>query len=838
MRISDLIRQSFRAIMTHKRRNALSTFGIAWGVAAVLILAGWGVGIRDLIRGGMADLGDNIIFAFPGHTSVGVGGYRAGKPVQIYPEDLEVIKAYGSKLKLVLPVDDFTLPVAYGTESEDRTIRGVHPDSKTLRNLQPEKGRFITPDDMEHRRRVCYLGQAVAEEIFGEDADPLGQEIRVGGVRFVVIGVLHDKSRQTANVGSRDEDVVFIPFTTGRSLFAGRRPISWVQARAFNPEQSEEAGEEIRAAMAAKYNFSPDDEEALFILPMTRYTKMIDTFTAAIAIFVAAVGVVTLAIGGIGVMNIMLVSVHERISEIGVRRAIGGTRRWIMAQFLTETAMLTLMAGLIGLIFGSLMLFTLSKLPLENFPVPVMSWGVTLTAIVVMVATAFISGITPARRAVSIPPVHAIKGETRILEPETRAKRSALPFPGIFGEVISQAVDDIKSTKLRAMLTAFGVFWGVAAVALLSGWGIGMKEAFLEDINQLGGRRTTIYPRRIESEISGLRAARQLRFTEQDIADLRENAWFIEYFAPELWMGFPVVEHRGESRAVHTLGVEPATLIIRNFEVAEGRFINQRDLTEKRKVAFLGHRVKQRLFGPAPAVGETIRIKGYVFTVVGIAVGKGEQNSINTSLDDDKILVPYTTARVLMEQEWPDYLTLHPTLSMPWEEIEDRLVAIILKNHDIESEDAVGIFSALQIREGFTKAMDALSIFLGGVGVVTLLIGSIGVANVMFVSVSQRTREVGIRRAIGARQVHIFIQFLAEAAMICLAGGLLGVLFAFLISGLLGVLPLPAFFAAPRINPFLALIILGCIVGAGILAGFAPARKAAKSNVIESLHYE
>ena len=237
-------------------------------------------------------------------------------------------------------------------------------------------------------------------------------------------------------------------------------------------------------------------------------------------------------------------------------------------------------------------------------------------------------------------------------------------------------------------------------------------------------------------------------------------------------------------------------------------------------------------------MGENIRIKGYVFKVVGVAVEKGEQNSIHTSMDDDKILVPYSTADILMDQEWPDFLMLHPTLTMPYDEIEDRLVKIILDNHNIESEEAVGIFSALEIREGFSKAMDALSIFLGAVGVVTLLIGSIGVANVMFVSVSQRTREVGIRRAIGARRIHIFIQFLAEAAMICLAGGLLGVLFAFLLSSVLGVLPLPAFFAAPKINPFLALIIFGCIVGAGILAGFAPARKAARSNVIESLHYE
>ncbi len=838
MRISDLLLQSLKAISRQKRRNAFSAFGIAWGVASVLILAGWGVGLEKTMKDGMNALGDNIIFVFEGHTSKGVGGYRAGRMIPLYPEDVDAIKAYSSKLKLVIPEDNYELPVSRGAKTADHTIRAVVPDAKTLRNLWAEQGRFFTPDDITERRRVCFLGKKIREEFFEKSEDPLGKEMRIGGIRFTVVGLLPEK-KQMANVGTRDENVVFIPFSTGRSLFAGRRPLFCIEGRAFDVNQSEEAAAEIRKALAAKYHFAPDDEEAAFILPMTKFTKMIDRMAAAVRIFVAAVGAITLAIGGIGVMNMMLVSVNERIGEIGIRRAVGGQRKWIILQVLTETFFITLVAGAIGLALGLGILFGISKLPVPDYvPLPILSWKVTLLAVVVMVATGLLSGITPARRAASVPPVQAIKGDLGMPRASGRRSRSALVFPGLFGEMVSQAADDMRANRLRAILTAFGVFWGVAAVALLLGWGEGTKQNMLANIAQIGGRRTAVYPRRIENPVSGMRRAEYFRFTEQDVADIKTNAWYIEYFTPEIEVGFPVVERGGESRAINTLGVVPDVKIVRNFEVAQGRFINQRDLDERRKVAFLGAATKEKLFGALEALGKPIRIKGKIFRVVGIAVKKGEQTSIENSLDDDKILIPYTTAQVLQGARRPEYLQLHPTTAIPYKEVETRLRKMLLTNHGIEKEDALGIYSALEAVEEMGKMVRGLGVFLGGVGLLTLLIGGIGVANVMFVSVAQRTREIGIRRAIGAKRSHIFLQFVSEAIMICFAGGIAGVLAAIGISKIMGALPLPQFFAAPSINGSLLLLIFGFIVGAGIISGIFPAKKAADSNVIESLHYE
>jgi ABC-type antimicrobial peptide transport system permease subunit len=838
MKISDLLSQSVKAISTHKRRNFFSTFGIAWGVASVLILAGWGVGLQKYMKEGMNALGEDIIFVFPGHTSKGIGGYRAGRLIMPEPEDVEAIKAYSSKVKTVVPADEFNLTITRGTRSEDRDVRSVMPEAKSLRNLHTERGRFFTPDDIRDRRRVCVIGQGFRGEFFEDGEDALGQVLRIGGIKFTVVGILPEKD-QIANVGTRDDNLVFIPFSTGRSLFAGRRPLWCMMAKSFSPDQDEEAVVEIRKALALKHNFAPDDEEAVWLLPMTRFTKMTNTFGSAIAIFVAVVGALTLAIGGIGVMNMMLVSVNERIGEIGVRRAVGGERKWILGQFLTETFLLTIVAGAIGMAIGLVLLFVSSRLPVPDYiPLPILSWKVTILAVAVMIATAIISGITPARRAASIPPVHAIKGNLRVFMSSAGKSRTALPFPGLFGEIVSQAIDDIKTSRLRAILTGFGVFWGVAAVALLMGWGIGMQARMQRDIAQLGGRRTVVYPRRIESDISKLRRARPFRFTKHDIEDLKTNGWFVEYFSAEIWPGFPVVEYGGESRAIHTLGVMPDAKVVRNFNVASGRFINQRDIEERRKVCVLGASAKQKLFGPQDAIGKKVRIRGKAFKVAGVMTAKGDQNSIETSLDDDKLLVPYSTAKLVMGTRRPRNLALHPTASIPYAEVEERVRNLLLTNHGIDQEDAVGIYSALEAQEAVGRIMLGMTAFLGGVGLVTLLIGGVGVANVMFVSVAQRTREVGIRRAVGARRVHIFLQFLSEAVIICLAGGISGALLAVLIAKALGALPLPSMFAAPQLSTGLLVLIFGFIVGAGIISGLFPAKRASDCNVVESLRYE
>jgi putative ABC transport system permease protein len=278
--------------------------------------------------------------------------------------------------------------------------------------------------------------------------------------------------------------------------------------------------------------------------------------------------------------------------------------------------------------------------------------------------------------------------------------------------------------------------------------------------------------------------------------------------------------------------------VVRNFNIESGRFINQRDIKERRKICILGASVKEKLFGPREAVGKTVRIRGKAFTVAGVMTAKGDQNSIETSLDDDKLLVPYSTAQLVLGQREPRNLALHPTTTIPYAETEERIRNLLLANHNTDQEDAVGMYSALEAQEAIGRIMLGMTAFLGGVGLVTLLIGGVGVANVMFVSVAQRTREIGIRRAAGARKPHIFLQFLSEAVIICLAGGVAGVVLAMLVARLLGALPLPSMFAAPELNSALLLLIFGFIVGAGIISGIFPAKRAADCNIVESLRYE
>ncbi len=837
MSIADLLHQTLRNLSSHKRRNFFSAFGVTWGVAAVLLLAGWGVSVQHYMREGMEAFGKDIIVVFPGHTSKGIGGYRAGRPIPLFLEDVEAIRAYSSSTKLVIPVDQYYPTVSRGNISEAHTVRGVVPDARIMRNLTPERGRFFTSDDMENRRRVCVIGPKIRDEYFKTYEDPLGKTLKIKGVSFTIIGILPEK-QQMVNIGPRDEQLIFIPFSTGRRLF-GRRYLFCIMAKSFQPEQDEQTVVEIRKALAIKHNFAPDDEEAVWIIPLTRYTKQTESFAKAVGVFVAGVGILTLAIGSIAITNMMLVSVSERVQEIGIRRAAGATRGNLLWQFLTETLILTSIAGAVGFMLGFALLWLIGRLPIPDYiPTPVVSLKVAIVAAITMVIAGIVAGITPARRAATIPPVDAIKGNVRAWIPKIKTSRMRLILPGIVGEILSQATQDIRTARMRAALTGFGVFWGIAAVALLVGWGTAMRDQMQSQIDKLGGRRTVLYPRRIKSKIACAKRNSLLRFTERDIEDLRCNAWFIEYLSPEISPGFPVIEYGSVARAFHTLGVDPDARIIRNFSMAKGRFINERDIAEKRKICVLGASAKQKIFASTDALGKTVRIDGIPFLVVGVMAAKGEQTSIETSLDDEKVLIPYTTASIITGRRYPDRLVLHPTTSVPYEEIEERVKKMILENHDLEDEDAIGMYSALEAKEEISKIMLGLTAFLGAVGLITLLVGAVGVANIMFVSVAQRTREIGIRRAVGAKRTHILTQFLFEAVLICVAAGILGALFATGVASLLGVAKLPLFFAAPRIEGSVILVIAAAIIGAGIVSGLFPARKAALVNVTESLRYE
>lgn len=830
MSIKDLLRTAFGNLSSNRRRNIISGFGVAWGVAAVLLLSNWGVAVHKQLRKGMEDFGKDLIVIFHGHTSIGIGGYRAGRPIYLYPEDAQLIASTCTKVKTVVAEDQFRLVMAYLNKSEEVYVRAEQPDVLKMRNLYPEHGRFFTTNDIDERRRVCIIGQSIRKRLFSKDEDPIGKQIRLGGIGFTVIGVLPKKSQMVV-IGHPDDDMVFIPFTTGRSLFSGRDPVFCLMAKPISPQEDQAAVAEIRRALASKHGFHPEDQEALWIGSLTVYTKMADRLGRAIAIFITAVGIVTLTIGATSVTNIMLVAIGERISEIGIRKAIGATSKAISIEILVETFLLTAMAGAVGFGLGHMLIALANVIPIPDYiPKPGSDSDVGLLTICVLISVGIIAGLVPASRAASLQPVDALRGEIPSKKPKRQATRlssrvwtSGLTLHGI--------------TK-RGILTGFGIFWGIASVSLLLGWGVGMKSQMETDLTQLGGNRTMVYGRTIKSRWAGLRRTKHLNLTDADLLAVKTNCWFVEKASPEVDLGFATVKSGNQFRAIHTLGVSPDTKTIRNFKISSGRFLNKRDLDEKRKVCILGALACQRLFGKSDAVGKHIRIQGKPFLVVGVMAAKGEQHSIENSLDDEKVLIPYTTAMILRGMRNFPVLTLHPSESIPYTEVESRIKRTILKTHAIQDQGAIEIHSALEARQEIAALTRGLKVFLVGMGVITLFVGAIGVANVMLVSVIQRTREIGIKRAVGAKRGAIASEFLAQSLAICMPAGMIGIGLVVLVASLLQSVKLPTLFPAPIIDLRNILACSIAIICTGILSGLFPAIRAANLNVIDALRYE
>ncbi|MCK4264490.1 MAG: FtsX-like permease family protein, partial [Candidatus Aminicenantes bacterium] len=320
---------------------------------------------------------------------------------------------------------------------------------------------------------------------------------------------------------------------------------------------------------------------------------------------------------------------------------------------------------------------------------------------------------------------------------------------------------------------------------------------------------------------------------------------------PEYDCRFPVIKYGNESRAVHSLGVVPETLEMRNFKIAKGRFINQGDVEESRRVCFLGANIHERLFGSRTrdVTGEYVNINRIRYLVIGTAQPKGFQMSMNTSYDDDKLLIPFTTA--LKDFSGKKYLSRILVSPLHKDQYKKTILEIrktLSKLHRFlpEDEDALYIWSMLEGVEFLVYIVLGLQIFLGGVGVITLMIGAVGVMNIMFFVVTQRTREIGIRRAIGALKKHIFQQFLIEALVLTFLGGLIGFFIGWGLNAGLSVLvetlrsqntQLMMLFS-PENSMLTSVITVFFMVAAGFLAGLTPALRAMRSNIVDSLRYE
>jgi putative ABC transport system permease protein len=414
----EIFREAWGALRRSRVRSILTMLGIVWGIAAVTLLISYGSGFRGaLVRAFMA-FGKDAVVCWPQQTSEQPGGQRAGKVVKFEQEDVDLIRQNASMVKHACLETVKFLGISYGDNLADTAIRGVCPQYGEMRNEVPSEGRWINPGDMVERRRVVFLGERLYHKLFrGKPA--IGQDVRIAGVRFTVIGVMGRKM-QMSNYFTSDDESAFIPYSAAGDMWDTRYG-SVLVFEPIAPQFEKVAMAQVREIVANRQGFSPTDEKAIQMFGREEFRPVIDGITIGLEVLLMFIGTLTLGIGGVGLMNIMLVSVDERIREIGIRRALGAKRSYIQMQFLSEAMVLALAGGAIGIAISYLIATVVGTVPLLG---PLfkdtsgkgdihlgISANTVLISTLILMLVGTISAWVPARRAAKMDPVEALRYE-------------------------------------------------------------------------------------------------------------------------------------------------------------------------------------------------------------------------------------------------------------------------------------------------------------------------------------------------------------------------------------------------------------------------------------------
>ena len=414
MNIIETIRTSFRAITANKLRSSLTVLGIIIGVAAVISLMSIGRGSQSAITANIESLGTNLLFVRPGATNTqGVRGAQ-GSLTSLTLEDAEALadSSLAPAVKAVAPQVQTFAQIIAGKLNTFTQVLGVTPEYESVRNFPVAEGRFISDTDVKNKSLVAVLGSDVAATLF-EGENPIGQTVKISGRQFKVIGVLVSKGG--TGMGSSD-DVVIAPITTVQTRLysqrttAGGQSIQTINVQVVSADQTDAAIEQITAILRQRHKITGDDDFSI-----DSQQETIDTLkssTQVWVLFLGAIAGISLLVGGIGIMNIMLVSVTERTREIGIRKAVGAKRRDILLQFLVESAILSLTGGGIGVLIGWGVSRLVSGISLGGTAInTVMSADILILAVSVSAAIGIVFGMYPAYRAARLNPIEALRYE-------------------------------------------------------------------------------------------------------------------------------------------------------------------------------------------------------------------------------------------------------------------------------------------------------------------------------------------------------------------------------------------------------------------------------------------
>jgi putative ABC transport system permease protein len=418
MDLLEILHEGLASLRRNRTRTLLTMLGIAWGLVTVVLLLSYGQSLGASVMNAFLGIGQNVEMLYGGQTSQQAGGQRAGKKVKLEYADIDAIRHDVPLVRYVSAETDDTLAYKFGSRVVNIQTKAVQQPYGAMRNLKIASGRYFEPADFTEHRQVAIFGPTAATKLFS-GLPPVGQSITVEGHSFEVIGVLENKIQDSYNNGPDNENV-FLPFELMRDIKNERDPDMIVFAP-LDASLHIRAKEAVRAVLASRHNFSPTDEKATPTWDTIEDSEQIRQFSTALELLLGIIGAMTLAVGGIGVMNIMLVSVTERTREIGLMKALGARRGDILRQILLESLTLTFLAGAAGMAAAVVIGWLVPAMPLygEQFKtahhegdiVLHASVSVMLLSLAILGAVGLLSGLLPAMRASGMDPVEALRHE-------------------------------------------------------------------------------------------------------------------------------------------------------------------------------------------------------------------------------------------------------------------------------------------------------------------------------------------------------------------------------------------------------------------------------------------
>jgi len=409
--------------------------------------------------------------------------------------------------------------------------------------------------------------------------------------------------------------------------------------------------------------------------------------------------------------------------------------------------------------------------------------------------------------------------------------------------LIREFIEDIRTQKTRAFLTTMAISWGILAVTLLMAFGEGLSFRMREGLMNAGDRIIRVYGGQTTKKWEGLPVGRRILLKEEDCRVIEKSIPQVAVAVPGL--GRNVRLKVGDNIvSTYMEGVYPEfEFLRRTFPAPESRFLNMKDLNERKRVVFLGGEIARELFGRPDPIGETVMLDGIPFTVIG-TMPKKLQTSMNNGPDDRRAIIPFTTFKGIYGDKYLDELIVKPARFEDGMYVEQEIRRVLGKKYQFDPEDerAVPMWNFIENEQQGGKVFRGINIFLGVIGAMSLIIAGVGVANIMYVVAKERTREIGIKRAVGAKRSHIIFQFIFESLLIAFTGGALGLFVSVAIIRIMWMIPVSEgameFLGRPLLSESVLAVSIILLTLIGLLAGFFPARKAASVEPVQALRYE